>query len=147
MAMTSEQVEAAAKMLSEGLSYSQIGARLGLTRNTVIGKMARVGLAKLTKNRPSGKGLRHRAPSLPALPQTRRIELPAASEAKAFRSAAPVAGERRRVTLMELGPDSCRYGVGDPREAGFRFCGQRAPRGSYCDYHAQLCYEPKGARR
>lgn len=155
MAMTSEQVEAAAKMLGEGLTYSQIGARLGLTRNTVIGKMARVGLATLTKNRPSrgGRGHRSAAPSLPALPETRRVEPPRRCDAPAVTKAPPPPARARiaapvgRVTLMELGPESCRYGHGDPRAADFRFCGKRAANGPFCGYHAQLCYEPARGKR
>lgn len=38
--------------------------------------------------------------------------------------------------LVDLPPGRCLWGVGDPREAGFRWCGCRTERGRpYCREH------------
>jgi GcrA cell cycle regulator len=53
-----------------------------------------------------------------------------------------------RVTLLDLREGHCRYPMGDPRDEGFRFCGEHAPIGvSYCAAHRQLCYVPPPPRR
>lgn len=45
-------------------------------------------------------------------------------------------------TLLELGDNSCRFPLGDPREQDFRFCGADMwagePDASYCEHHARL---------
>ena len=60
MAWTDERVEQLKKLWSEGLSASQIASRLGeVTRNAVIGKVHRLGLAgRATVSRP--KSMRRR---------------------------------------------------------------------------------------
>jgi len=48
------------------------------------------------------------------------------------------------VTFDELGPDHCRWPVGDPRRGPFGFCG--APRqgtGPYCEAHRQMARVPR----
>ncbi len=52
----------------------------------------------------------------------------------------------QRKTLLELNPDSCRWPVGDPRDANFFFCGGGAIAGRpYCAYHASVAYTRPGA--
>jgi|HubBroStandDraft_4_1064222.scaffolds.fasta_scaffold14526_3 GcrA cell cycle regulator len=44
--------------------------------------------------------------------------------------------------LAELPLAHCLWGIGDPAEDDFRFCGQRAERGHpYCADHAELAIE------
>jgi hypothetical protein len=41
-----------------------------------------------------------------------------------------------RKKLADLEPNECRFGVGDPRDAGFGFCAlEKLPGSSYCDAH------------
>lgn len=53
-----------------------------------------------------------------------------------------------RVTLLELGASMCRWPLGDPTKAEFRFCGCRAV-GTlpYCQDHARVAFQPVADRR
>jgi GcrA cell cycle regulator len=46
MVWTPEKIEELTRLWSEGLSITQIGKQLGLTRNAVVGKAHRLGLSK-----------------------------------------------------------------------------------------------------
>ena len=64
MAWTDDRVEILTKLWGEGLSASQIARELGdVTRNAVIGKVHRLGLAgRASPTRPKSR-VRHREPS------------------------------------------------------------------------------------
>jgi GcrA cell cycle regulator len=53
-----------------------------------------------------------------------------------------------RVTILELSSSMCRWPIGDPTNAEFRFCGCRAM-GSlpYCQDHARVAFQPVADRR
>ncbi len=57
----------------------------------------------------------------------------------------PISG---RVTILELNGSMCRWPIGDPTNAEFRFCGCRAlgtlP---YCQDHARVAFQPVAERR
>jgi len=53
----------------------------------------------------------------------------------------------KKVTLMELRENHCRWPIGEPSHESFRFCGAHKSSGSYCRYHAQLAYQPREDRR
>lgn len=48
----------------------------------------------------------------------------------------------RKITIMDLTFNSCRYVVGHDEELGSLFCGQQTAKRSYCSHHFQLCYIP-----
>ncbi len=50
------------------------------------------------------------------------------------------------VRLMDLREHSCRFPIGEPDADGYRFCGERKARGSYCAYHARIAYQPVAKR-
>lgn len=53
-----------------------------------------------------------------------------------------------RVTLLELNGSMCRWPIGDPTNAEFRFCGCRAHSTlPYCQDHARLAFQPVADRR
>lgn len=52
--------------------------------------------------------------------------------------------EARMIGILELAAHDCRYPIGDPKEAGFGFCGAPASIGrSYCEHHHSLAYQPE----
>lgn len=53
-----------------------------------------------------------------------------------------------RVTILELSGSMCRWPIGDPTNAEFRFCGCRAV-GTlpYCQEHARVAFQPVADRR
>ena len=53
------------------------------------------------------------------------------------------------VTILELRDSMCRWPIGDPTQAEFRFCGARKTpgEGPYCGCHAAIAYQPQQDRR
>lgn len=53
------------------------------------------------------------------------------------------------VTILELRDSMCRWPIGDPTQAEFRFCGARKTPGAgpYCNCHAGIAYQPQHDRR
>ena len=39
---------------------------------------------------------------------------------------APKPKTEKQASLVDLGPNCCRWPIGDPRDAGFHFCGKKA---------------------
>ena len=53
-----------------------------------------------------------------------------------------------RVTILELSGSMCRWPIGDPTNAEFRFCGCRAVGAlPYCQEHARVAFQPVADRR
>ena len=50
------------------------------------------------------------------------------------------------LTVVDLTASSCRWPSGNPRDlATFRYCGEPAHGGPYCEHHADLAYLRKAA--
>ena len=167
MSWTDERVELLRQHWMEGKSASQIASLLGhgLTRNAVIGKVHRLGLAGRAKA-PSSAGAHCRQPS--ASSQLHRVASPRASSVvaqRAIRGATALAlapmtvAEARpeaienvvpmslRVTIVDLKEAMCRWPLGDPTNPDFRYCGSPALSGPYCAHHGALAYQPAQDRR
>ena len=170
---TDERVELLKKMWAEGLSASQIAAKLagGVTRNAVIGKVHRMGLSgRVTRTRVSTPRTRKtREPSLPGRPSSANSSLPASANAyrtvgnAALRAAPAIKPEPmhepvpirvadipegERVTILMLSDKTCRWPIGDPSHADFCFCGKSPRDGSpYCPGHSAIAYQANSDRR
>lgn len=166
MSWTDERVELLRKLWSDGLSASQVAAELGpgITRNAVIGKIHRLGLAERAKTaaapRPrAAKAARPQGATVASAPRSGghvvhgNVALAFAPQAVVVARVAPeeevVIPMSDRVTLMELRESMCRWPMGDPTTAEFRFCGAHSPIGSgpYCSHHARVAYQPAQDRR
>ncbi|TGD94717.1 GcrA family cell cycle regulator [Methylobacterium nonmethylotrophicum] len=157
---TKERVELLKRLWSEGKSASQIAAEIGgVSRNAVIGKVHRLGLAgRIVKPNgapPAGRKARGEAelPAAPA-PETPAVLAPAPPalaliQTQAAASPPAVAlPESARVTIMELREFMCRWPMGDPSSPEFRFCGDRAITGlPYCTHHSRIAYQPAAERK
>ena len=79
----------------------------------------------------------------PAAPETITFDLPALRAKQ--EALIPVTD---RVTILELNGSMCRWPIGDPTNAEFRFCGCRAM-GTlpYCQDHARVAFQPVADRR
>ena len=162
---TDERVERLKQLWAEGLSASRIAAEIGgVSRNAVIGKVHRLGLAGRAKAGEADGGVRPRkggsVDGAAAAPEAEeiimvpdRVEAAAKEVAGAAPPPAPVREEvvvplSERVTIMELRESMCRWPLGDPTSPEFRFCGSRAITGlPYCPHHAQVAYQPVTDRR
>lgn len=105
----------------EGLTTAAAAERLGTTRNAVIGRANRLGLAG---GSPAAQAARARA-----------------EEREAAKRAAETRGEFPP-------PGHCVWPHGDPGIPGFRFCGARAaiPGAPYCHQHMAAAHVPAGKR-
>mgnify|MGYP001162059937 CR=1 FL=1 len=160
MAWTDERVESLKKLWSEGLSASQIASRLGeVTRNAVIGKVHRLGLAgrattsRIKSMRPRKNVVRTKRPRVMryGLQGSGRDPYSALMEPQpeAFRQVEELVipmEERKSVqTLVEA---SCRWPIGDPQHGDFHFCGHDRMTGlPYCEFHARRAFQPAQPRR
>ena len=124
MSWTDVRIEELRKLWNEGLSAQEIGRRLDVTKNAVIGKAHRLGL-----------------PSRPSPIRKSRTVQP-----KKIKRRAVVSG----VGSRSIGPKCC-WPFGDPRKDNFRFCeGPALPGKPYCQQHYDLAYvqpKPRMARQ
>ena len=165
---TEERVELLKQLWLEGLSASQVAAKLGdgITRNAVIGKLHRLGL--------SGRG----SPTRVSRPRTRRPRKPSAPRKVSARNSTNGAAtppparanvsarattrpeiipepillqnipHSERIGILDLTEKTCRWPLGDPGTEDFCFCAKTPQSGTpYCDYHASLAYQPANERR
>ncbi len=164
MSWTDERVEHLKKMWLDGLSASQIASELahGITRNAVIGKVHRLGLSGRVKS-PSPAPARVRPKARPEdeaggpVAPISHGNLALAAEVRPVAAPAPrstsddvVVPISQRVSIMELRESMCRWPLGDPTTAEFRYCGakmQAGVGGPYCTYHARIAYQPAQDRR
>ena len=145
---SAERVTVLRQLWREGRSAAEIAKSLGgVTRNAVIGKVHRLGLAgRMTPARPrwpaipraETRPVRRRAPSKTPPP-------PAAPAVRARRAGTPVVEALARVRYAcALTGRTCRWPIGDPREAGFGYCGDAVSgKGPYCAGHHQTACPPR----
>jgi GcrA cell cycle regulator len=149
MGWTEERVTLLRKLWAEGLSASQIAKQLGgVTRNAVIGKVHRLGLAgRATPSRPAKRPVRPQRPRVigPSAPRMRPAStLPAVI----IPQLEPLRGEDgRAATVLTINEQICKFPIGDPNDPDFAFCGRAAAGGPYCADHARLAYQPSQARK
>jgi GcrA cell cycle regulator len=124
----------------EGHSTAEIGRRMGITKNAVVGKAHRLKLSsRPSPIRRDRSGDVHRPRPVPRAERIaqrpRVIEPPAPVTPRA----APVL---RQVTSVPFGRVSpCCWPIGEPGTRTFRFCdADTLPNKPYCGEHAQLAY-------
>ncbi|HWA00930.1 MAG TPA: GcrA family cell cycle regulator [Caulobacterales bacterium] len=146
---TEERVTTLKKLWAEGLSASQIAKQLGgVTRNAVIGKVHRLGLAgRATPSRPAKRPVRTARPRVVG-PTAPRIRPASAMPTVVIPELEPVKFEDgRTANVLTLNESMCKFPIGDPNDANFAFCGRGAVGGPYCADHARLAYQPSQARK
>lgn len=151
MAWTEQNVQMLRKYWAEGLSASQIARNLGgMTRNAVIGKVHRLGLAgRATPSRPVTQRVTAPRPrAVPAKPKLPRL----VSENRpvvVIPEIEPLRNEDGKLFTVEtIKSTQCRYGIGDPADAGFGFCGHHVAKKDtpWCLGHRQIVYQPSETR-
>jgi GcrA cell cycle regulator len=159
MSWTDERVEQLSKLWLEGRSASQIAAELGLgiTRNAVIGKVHRLGLAGRAKvvtpqpvaARPKAKAPAGAVPEAAKSGEADPVVVPLRTVIPPAPAPEVALPTTERVTIMDLRETSCRWPMGDPSQAEFRFCGAKTGIGAgpYCATHARLAFQPTQDRR
>ena len=149
MGWTEERVAQLRKLWAEGLSASQIAKQLGgVTRNAVIGKVHRLGLAgRATPSRPAKRPVRAARPRVIG-PTAPRMRLPTTLPSVVIPDLEPLKLEDgRAASVLTLNESMCKFPIGDPTDADFAFCGRDAACGPYCQDHARLAYQPSQAKK
>jgi GcrA cell cycle regulator len=135
MGWTDERVEQLKGLWSEGLSASQIARALGgVSRNAVIGKVHRLGLA--------GRAV----PARSERPRTqRRTAIHTAPAPIEVIEEDPITlDDGHFATVLTITDRMCHWPIGDPSENEFHFCGRKPRAGSpYCEAHARKAYQPQ----
>lgn len=129
---SNDRLAQAKALYAEGLTYSQIGRYLGCSKNKVIGKLTRMGIAGSAGSMPRHSG--HQPKQSPTCPRSTKT------------SSAPVPAAV--VTLEPLGPPgefppphTCRFTYDDITKPGWRMCGRKAkPSESWCEDHHRVVY-------
>jgi GcrA cell cycle regulator len=136
MEWTEERIEALRALWMQGLTASQIAERLGgVSRNAVIGKAHRLGLSARPspiKREPGAKPVPMPRPARVAPPQhhAEPAPMPAAPPAPQPQLSAKAPG-----AAPAGGSKGCMWPIGDPKQAGFHFCGAPSEAGRpYCTH-------------
>ena len=115
MVWTDEKVNSLKKLWAKGTSTAEIARRLGLSKNSIIGKVHRLNLDM----RPS-----------PLKKKSVVSQKKTASHSK-----------KGKIGILDLKLNTCRWPIGDPTDADFHFCGENTVVGKpYCAKHCALAY-------
>ncbi|MCW8307939.1 GcrA cell cycle regulator [Acidiphilium sp. PA] len=166
MDWTDDAIMRLRSLWDDGLSTAEIGRRLGISKNAVVGKAHRLDLPArpspirrdpATLNVPREPAPRRvSGPTLPSMAEPPEAPVSPATPAAASPApaitpvAAPPVNRPARPSLVaamtapiRLSPraPACCWPIGEPGTATFRFCGEPALNGKpYCGPHADIAY-------
>jgi len=157
MDWTAEAIERLKALWAEGHSTTEIGRRMGISKNAVVGKAHRLNLpARPSPIRRDAEPRPAPAPRAPRpIPAARVAPPPMLRPQPVVTQAAPVMAAAPPpvvrpfpVARPRLGARSCCWPIGEPGTSGFRFCGAEPMAGKpYCTEHAALAYVKPRDRR
>lgn len=145
MDWTEETIARLRALWAEGHSTAEIGRRMGISKNAVVGKAHRLQLSA----RPSPIRRGSDAPRRPA-PVRRPEPRPPSEPPQAALADRPAPPQLRALQPPRSGARTmpCCWPIGEPGSPGFRFCDEPAIAGKpYCEAHAQLAYVKVRDRR
>ena len=138
MAWTPELIKELKRLWNKGLTTVEIGNRIGMSKNAVVGKAHRLGL----EGRPSPiKREKKKITENVKVEEKKKKEPEVIQETTIVETVKPKKNKRKGVQLVDLKPNSCRWPEGDPKEPDFCFCGQECVNGKiYCEEHCAVAY-------
>lgn len=168
MAWTDEMVDQLRAMWIEGLTTGEIGKRLGVSKNSIVGKVHRLGLSGRPSPIKKKEETETAAPAAEAQPKpakekTQVKEPKPAKPAKVEKTVIETAPAEKlpekkecsskahsqsgKTMLTDLDNHTCRWPLGDPKDENFHFCGKKVRIGqTYCDEHANIAYVKAGKK-
>ena len=152
------------ELWDEGHSTAEIGRRLGISKNAVVGKAHRLDLPARPSpirrdcgERPEPRRVisrRAAGPTLPPLSSTAAVVVPAPITVAVIPAIVPppVRAPQPRIQVVAPRPYArvvtCCWPIGEPGTRSFRFCDAPSEPGKpYCDQHARLAYVKVRDRR
>ncbi len=164
MAWTDEMVDQLREMWKQGLTTGEIGKRLGVSKNSIVGKVHRLGLSgrpspiKKKEDAPvkeenkaevketsevltkPTKAKTEKAPAVKTPKPEKKDEEEIILEEK-IEVSTPKHNHSGNTSLTDLDNHTCRWPIGDPKDENFHFCGRKVRIGqTYCDEHANIAY-------
>jgi GcrA cell cycle regulator len=143
---TTDRIELLKSHFDAGLSCREIAAAIGVSRNAVIGKLARLQLTRgpaRAEPRPSKTARERSRKSIPRL-QYQMLQTVYEDPQPALDAIA----SDHRCSLFELSNERCRWPISTPGAEDFCFCGNTPADGMpYCLGHTRLAYRPGSRQR
>lgn len=136
---TEKLIETLRALWGEGHTAAEIGRRMNLSKNMIVGKAKRIGLV----GRPSP--IRKRDPNKPKMPGGAAAVTFAARQAAALEATAPkdpIIIKPAPVKIAKtMKPQPCSFPIGEPKKPSFHFCNEPTqPGSSYCPTHHSICW-------
>ena len=134
---------------AEGHSTAEIGRRMGISKNAVVGKAHRLNLP--ARPSPIRRGTGEKRASRPTVRRVTGPTLPALQSVDRQPALKPPPVVLRAVQLQPRPAgrvSSCCWPLGEPGTPEFRFCGDPTmPAKPYCDEHVAIAYVKVRDRR
>lgn len=152
-------------LLEKGMSTAEIGKKIGMSKNAVVGKLNRLGwnsksTASATKKAPAKKEIVIKVKNPKKTPE-KKTPAQIVKEKKIAPAPKPAAKPAEKpeksgkknlvahqhmiqhaVELAMLRPDQCRWPIGNPDSENFHFCGEKVfPGKPYCYEHCRAAYQ------
>lgn len=136
MEWTNEIIEKLRALWAEGLSTAEIGRRLNVSKNAVVGKAHRLNLPSRPSpiRRHDGETPRVVTPKRVIGPTLPPLSASIGAPAPSLRALAPVQKFSQRAA-------PCSWPIGEPGTSSFHFCNAASAGGKpYCEEHAAIAY-------
>lgn len=140
MDWTPEQISELTRLWGEGLTTSEIGKRLGISKNAVVGKAHRLHLAaRPSPIKRTGRATVFRTTvKLPGAPRPARVK---SNTHVGHAPGAPRPAPQPQRWTGELSNNICKWPIGHPGDSDFHFCTDRALVGKpYCAEHCGAAF-------
>lgn len=159
MKWTAEKKELLRKLWIEGIPTSAIARQIdGATRNAVIGKAHSLKLpSRGRSNSTTSRQRKSKVVSNPGVEKSTNniVHLDTSSGKDRLPMTIPpepresvVVPISRKLALVQLNEDTCKWPNGDFMTKNFSFCGNGvAEKKPYCEYHSKIAYQPISERR
>jgi len=148
---TDERIALLKILFERGRTCREMAYEIGVSRNAVIGKLARLNLTRGRGARLPRSGGRTAA-AVPRPRGARHLQLLLKARVEESEALAPPPVDILKIpegpgcSLLELDADTCRWPIGDAAVEA-KFCGNKPFGGSpYCAGHARLAYRVVGRR-
>ena len=154
MPWTEEMVEGLRQMWIEGLTANEIAKKLGVSKNSIVGKVHRLCLTarpspiKKKDEEIAAEIVKEKVEVITIETKPQEEEITVETEIATVVPAKKKTVAEQRVKLINLDSHTCRWPIGDPRDDDFCFCGKKVRAGqTYCDEHSMLAYVKANTKR
>jgi GcrA cell cycle regulator len=146
MDWTNEAIERLKMLWAGGMTARNIAMEFGCTKNSVIGKVHRLGLEQRGSPLPREANSRYR-PSRIVRTTRQAVARPVVIAPLPDITALAIVPDTPMPAIMSVRNGLCRWPIGNPPEMDFRFC-LAAIRGdqTYCSHHTRMAYQSPAQR-